>query len=174
MLFLFFSNTPKGCPWIHSAYTVKIFEAHKLTCVLSQEDVVSERTGRSAPSSFILSDLFLYTWISGHRFSFCSSAAFSHVSTSDHLYIHTTYSLSFTQDFHHWKASLCRQGRMYWNQPAPLTLFETYRSFFLFLKSNCLNFCSQKVSVCAWKQNICAHRKYENTIQRWIFPFCSE
>ena len=74
-------------PTVYKQY--RFFKAHKLTCVLSQEDVVSEQScpQRLLPSPPVVSDLPLYLWISGRRFSFCSDASFPHVSTSDHQII---------------------------------------------------------------------------------------
>lgn len=67
----------------NSMVTIWISAAYKLTCVPSQEDVVSERCGRLWPR--FVRDLIVYMRISGHTMAFCSSAAFRQVSTSVHL-----------------------------------------------------------------------------------------
>ena len=102
---------------------ISIFEAYKLTCVHSQEEVVSECREIITLNFYCLQSS---SCIRGSQGTVSAVAGFPCVSTSHRMVIKfTSHTVSRTAG----EASLWRHSRMYWNHPAPLTLLEDHRSF---------------------------------------------
>lgn len=116
-------SAPKDCPRIYMIEIILMFEAYKLTCVHSQDNVVSE-------CREIITLNFHYLQASScireSQGTVSAVAGFPRVSTSHRmLFKFTPHTASHTAR----EASLWRHSRMYWNHPALLTLLEDYRSF---------------------------------------------